>query len=353
MKKRQPHHQRPMPPRSWISPACTTIPDYFAAAPAADRQNGSFKALSGKGSAPATPPPFRHTPFRPRPRHTATVWRNPGRHPHRDGTFTFSAKEKDSETGLSYFGSRYYSADLSIWLSVDPMSDKYASLSPYVYCADNPVKLVDPNGEDIWIIGEDGNQYRFYQGYLYTEEGKLYIPDLDSFLSDAQDAINALRGTETGNRLISTFEGPNNKDVFIESGSKSNCDYLTTDANGEFVSQIIFWNSEGTDLMTTEGMQKSSTTDLGHEFSHVYDNVKKIKGLKDLCPNKGSRSEWRAVYKENCIREELGLPYRTGYTFKNPNGTTYFVPMLNQKGKPYMPDSFQWTPFEVCKRKAN
>ena len=37
-------------------------------------------------------------------------------------TFTFSAKEKDSETGLSYFGSRYYSSDLCIWLSVDPMS---------------------------------------------------------------------------------------------------------------------------------------------------------------------------------------------------------------------------------------
>ena len=64
---------------------------------------------------------------------------------------TFSAKEKDTETGLSVtslrsvsssslsqaqtsltwrslirrFGSRYYSSDLSIWLSVDPMSDKY------------------------------------------------------------------------------------------------------------------------------------------------------------------------------------------------------------------------------------
>ena len=61
--------------------------------------------------------------------------------------FTFSAKEKDSETGLSYFGSRYYNSDLSIWLSVDPMSDKYLSLSPYTYCANNPVKLVDPNGE--------------------------------------------------------------------------------------------------------------------------------------------------------------------------------------------------------------
>ena len=64
-------------------------------------------------------------------------------------SFTFSAKERDSETGLSYFGSRYYSSDLSIWLSVDPMSDKYASLSPYVYCANNPVKLVDPNGEEL------------------------------------------------------------------------------------------------------------------------------------------------------------------------------------------------------------
>ncbi len=80
------------------------------------------------------------------------------------GTFTFSAKEKDAETGFSYFGSRYYSSDLSIWLSVDPMSDKYPSLSPYAYCANNPIKLVDPNGEEIgdfydqWgrKIGSDG-----------------------------------------------------------------------------------------------------------------------------------------------------------------------------------------------------
>ena len=74
---------------------------------------------------------------------------------HSSLSYTFSAKERDSETGLSYFGSRYYSSDLSIWLSVDPMSDKYASLSSYTYCADNPVKLVDPNGEEVYIIGDD------------------------------------------------------------------------------------------------------------------------------------------------------------------------------------------------------
>ncbi len=68
--------------------------------------------------------------------------------------YTFSAKERDTETGLSYFGSRYYSSDLSIWLSVDPMSDKYASLSPYNYCVNNPIKLVDPNGEE-WVVAAD------------------------------------------------------------------------------------------------------------------------------------------------------------------------------------------------------
>ncbi len=77
--------------------------------------------------------------------------------------YTFSAKEKDTETGYSYFGARYYSSDLSIWLSVDPMSDKYPSLSPYVYCADNPIKLVDPNGEEI------GNYYNIDGDYLGTD----------------------------------------------------------------------------------------------------------------------------------------------------------------------------------------
>ena len=84
---------------------------------------------------------------------------------------TFSAKEKDSETGLSYFGSRYYNSDLSIWLSVDPMSDKYPSLSPYVYCANNPIKLVDPNGEEV------GDYYSFNGTYLGSDgknDNKVY-----------------------------------------------------------------------------------------------------------------------------------------------------------------------------------
>ena len=68
-----------------------------------------------------------------------------------------SGKEKDTETGYHYFGARYYNPDLSLWLSVDPMADKYPSLSPYNYCAWNPMKLVDPNGNEIWKPDPDGN----------------------------------------------------------------------------------------------------------------------------------------------------------------------------------------------------
>ena len=49
---------------------------------------------------------------------------------------------------------RHYNSSLSIWLSVDPMSDKYPGVSPYTYCANNPVKLVDPNGEQ-WETPDD------------------------------------------------------------------------------------------------------------------------------------------------------------------------------------------------------
>ena len=63
---------------------------------------------------------------------------------------SFTGKERDEETGYGYFGARYMDHELmTLWLSVDPMADKYPSISPYAYCAWNPVKLVDPDGEEI------------------------------------------------------------------------------------------------------------------------------------------------------------------------------------------------------------
>ena len=49
---------------------------------------------------------------------------------------------------------RHYHPTLSIWLSVDPLSDKYPGVSPYTYCGNNPVRLVDEDGRT-WESPED------------------------------------------------------------------------------------------------------------------------------------------------------------------------------------------------------
>ena len=69
--------------------------------------------------------------------------------------------------------------NLSIWNSVDPMADKYPSLSPYNYCAWNPMKLVDNDGMEIAdyydiygnYIGSDGRKDNII--YLVTDEKEV------------------------------------------------------------------------------------------------------------------------------------------------------------------------------------
>ncbi|KQM56832.1 RHS repeat-associated core domain-containing protein [Chryseobacterium sp. Leaf201] len=61
--------------------------------------------------------------------------------------YKFNAKELDEDTGLYYYGARYYNPRLSIWYGVDPLAEKMPSWSPYNYTFDNPIKYVDPDGK--------------------------------------------------------------------------------------------------------------------------------------------------------------------------------------------------------------
>ncbi|GEM56634.1 hypothetical protein B0A58_01815 [Flavobacterium branchiophilum NBRC 15030 = ATCC 35035] len=60
--------------------------------------------------------------------------------------YKFNGKELDDETGFYYYGARYYDPRVSIWMSVDPLAEKFPSLSPYNYCLNNPVNLIDTDG---------------------------------------------------------------------------------------------------------------------------------------------------------------------------------------------------------------
>ena len=104
---------------------------------------------------------------------------------------SFTGKERDSETGFSYFGARYYDSDLMTgWLSVDPMADKYPNISPYAYCAWNPVKLVDPDGED-WYIPE-GQSTPIYDKNITANncpEGASYIGKMAHWFGQTENDL--------------------------------------------------------------------------------------------------------------------------------------------------------------------
>ena len=74
------------------------------------------------------------------------VWNTP---------YLFNAKEFDEETGMYYYGARYYEPRLSLWMSTDPLGEKNPHLSPYNFVSNNPLNRIDPWGlTDYEVDGE-------------------------------------------------------------------------------------------------------------------------------------------------------------------------------------------------------
>jgi RHS repeat-associated protein len=74
--------------------------------------------------------------------------------------FGFNGKERDDETygegDVTDFGDRIYDGRIGRWLSIDPFFKKYASSSPYIGCANNPIALIDKGGDSTAYYSETG-----------------------------------------------------------------------------------------------------------------------------------------------------------------------------------------------------
>ena len=97
-----------------------------------------------------------------------------------DLPYKFNGKQFDEETGLYYYGARYMNPVASIWYGVDPLVEKYPSVCGYVYCMENPTKLIDPNGKETHVALNKDGTYRVVGGIL-NKDRNIYIFDKDKY----------------------------------------------------------------------------------------------------------------------------------------------------------------------------
>ena len=105
--------------------------------------------------------------------------------------YKFSGKEQ-IKSGHYDFGARWYSPRTARWSTQDPLAEKYHSISPYAYCAGNPINLVDPNGARI-------------DDYYSKLNGKYLGSDMYGKASRliSEDEYNSITG---GKQIIGTID---------------------------------------------------------------------------------------------------------------------------------------------------
>ena len=86
--------------------------------------------------------------------------------------YLFNAKEFDEETGMYYYGARYYEPRLSLWMSVDPLQEKYPNISTYCYAANNPIKFIDSDGRKLLFASGTTKAFKqkFRAAIMYLHE---------------------------------------------------------------------------------------------------------------------------------------------------------------------------------------
>ena len=154
--------------------------------------------------------------------------------------YLFNAKEFDEETGMYYYGARYYDPRLSLWMSTDPMESLTPDASSYRYLRNNPLRFIDPTGlfdTDSEALQYANENYPGAEVHRDTKSGQWFIslneekngpyvsgPTLTRDFGPNNpyadnDDNNFLKGTVTG---LSAFGVANSaKENLIEQTAKS------------------------------------------------------------------------------------------------------------------------------------
>lgn len=217
--------------------------------------------------------------------------------------YLFNGKELDRETGMYYFGARYYDEKTGLWLNIDPQAEAYPGFSPYAYVANNPIIYNDPDGEKIMIRYGRHNNKKIEYRYGAKYKGN------DPFVKDVFASFNYLRKGGVG-KLV--------KDL---SRHKKNVNIVRTkDLDGLAFSphkhRVYYHPRSG--LQTDGGGKQSPALGLLHELGHAkgyLDNPRKNDRLHGTHDHQYDNLEEKRVIKniENPAARKLGEATRKGH----------------------------------------
>ena len=164
-----------------------------------------------------------------------------------------------------------------MWLSVDPMSDKYPSMSPYNYCANNPVILVDPDGRE-WL-----NTFDELFSKLLIEKADLQIMRLEKWTKRYDKKIKKLKEKNADPKEIEKYENYKKEvetdigllkegiETLNYCGSKDNPQKYTFSELKNQTCHVLKDNKTGVITFQYDG----TTSTAWHEVQHYTDFLKK------------------------------------------------------------------------------
>jgi RHS repeat-associated protein len=209
--------------------------------------------------------------------------------------YKFNAKELDAETGMYYYGARYYTPEVSIWLSVDPLADKYPSMSAFMYCAGNPVRYIDPDGMD-WFQNE--------------KTGDVYY---NSDMRKGDEGTGAMTGKgwkHMGENTMFT------KDDYTPIGSEmsliaKNGGEIKSNDDGSITGELMLQGDNAKKFMGNQGYTFSETVRYVEEYSDVTMSPD-AQTLSDDWEKIVARDKYRYVKKDDSFWVNTGS-YKESY----------------------------------------
>jgi|688.fasta_scaffold02656_6 RHS repeat-associated protein len=223
-----------------------------------------------------------------------------------DNRWKFTGHELDRETGLYYAGARYYDPKVSIWLSVDPLAEKYPNWNPYNYVMQNPINLIDPTGMEA-------------EGDPHTNSQQVNS-EIDKILKEHPNApIYLLVQSDTGEgRDRQKARGGNiGYDVYTIQDQSNNPD--TDYTNGSFFVTV----QHGKGLITGGNIETSSTNEINASFSLSFVGAQGVGGADQLTDN-STRQISSIVAILNSTNQNVSISSNsilTGDSVGDPNTT--------------------------------